>query len=75
MHTLIGFWFLCRKIEKCKFWVNLMQKEIMGRDYANCHEERDQNAPFCPKQHGGTNLHLFRVSTAREDLIAKIKKM
>ena len=66
MHTLICFWFLCRKIEKCNFWVDLRQKGIPGRDSANCQEERDQNAPFCLKQHGGTNLHLFRVSTARE---------
>jgi len=27
------------------------------------------------KQHGGTNLHLFRFSTARQDLIANFPKM
>ena len=60
------FLFLCRKVEKCKFWVNSMQKGTLGRDSAAGSKSEDQNAPFCLKQHGGTNLHLFRVSTSRQ---------
>ena len=75
LHTLIYFWFLCRKIEKCNFWVKLMQKGLLGRDYEDNHEERDQTTPFGLKTMRRDQNAPFRFSTACGDLIAKFSKM
>ena len=36
-----------QKNKKCNFWVNLMQKGILGRDSAASRKKEDQNALFC----------------------------
>ena len=66
--------FLCRKIEKCNFWVKLMQKGLPGRDYEDNHEERDQTAPFCLKSARRDQNAPFRFRNARGTKMQKVQK-
>ena len=54
--------------------MNLMQKGILGRDFEDNHEERDQAAPFCLKIARRDQIAPFRFSTARGTKLQKTQK-
>ena len=68
------FWFLCRKMEKCNFWINLVQKEVLGRESKGSREKKDRNALSCLSRHGGTSLHLIASAQRAGTYLQKIQK-
>ena len=63
------------KNRKMQFLDKFDAKRILGRDFVDSHEERDQNAPFCLKTERRGQIAPFRLSTARGDQTAKYSKV
>ena len=62
-------------MQKCNFWVKLMQKGLPGRDYKDNHEERDQTTPFGLETIRRDQNAPFRFSTARRTWLQKFQNV